>query len=174
MQKIKNNLSKLGFGKNIKTAFLVLALITIPLVVGFLAQEQNKRNSGEPEVLSANDVDSLVDRVGKLTYVPLDEEPEIATISDPTKFTQEFFRFAQVGDRLLIYRNARRVILYRPSTNQVIETGPLVDPTPTPAQVIEINPENETPQEPQIVITPTIAPAIEEEQELTPIPSVVE
>lgn len=68
----------------------------------------------------------LVDSVAKLLILPKDEEPTIATVKDLDKLKgQQFFTRAQLGDKVLIYSKAKKVILYRPSANQIIEVAPL-------------------------------------------------
>ncbi|PIR80160.1 MAG: hypothetical protein COU25_01495, partial [Candidatus Levybacteria bacterium CG10_big_fil_rev_8_21_14_0_10_35_13] len=72
--------------------------------------------------------------------------PTIATITDKSQLsTQPFFNNAVDGDKVLVYANAKKAILYRPSTDKIIEvapvniTSPSVSPTPTatPSAVIE-------------------------------------
>lgn len=67
---------------------------------------------------------SLVAEVGKLMTLPTDEEPTVATVTDPEKLADQFFfKDARKDDRLLVYQNSRKVILYRPSEHRVIEVG---------------------------------------------------
>jgi hypothetical protein len=50
----------------------------------------------------------------------------VATVSDASKLqSQQFFAKAQNGDKVLIFTNAKRAVLYRPSTNKVIEYAPV-------------------------------------------------
>ncbi|HSW89847.1 MAG TPA: LytR C-terminal domain-containing protein [Patescibacteria group bacterium] len=70
------------------------------------------------------EVDQLVSSVGKLMTLPSDEKPTIATVTDPSKLKEQaFFQNAKAGDRVLIYTNARKAILYRPTENKIIEVG---------------------------------------------------
>ncbi len=76
----------------------------------------------------------LIDQVGKLIILPTDEQPTIATVTDLNKLkSQPFFAKAEVRDKVLIYSKARKAILYRPRSNQIIELAPLIDGTDTPA-----------------------------------------
>ena len=73
----------------------------------------------------------LIEKIGKLIILPTDEEPTIATVTDLSKLQgQPFFAKAQLGDKVLIYAKAKKAILYRPETNQVIELAPLIDNAP--------------------------------------------
>jgi hypothetical protein len=70
------------------------------------------------------EVENLVKEVGKLIALPEDEDPTIATVTDvEAAKDQPFFAKAQNGDKVLIYTNARKAILYRPSENRIIEVG---------------------------------------------------
>lgn len=63
----------------------------------------------------------LTGEIGKYIQLP-DEVPTLATVNDAERLkTQEFFRNAQNGDRVLIFSGSGRALLYRPSTKRVIE-----------------------------------------------------
>lgn len=71
-------------------------------------------------------VSDLVERVGKLMELPAGETPTVAAVSDVSKLKgQAFFVNAQNGDQVLIYSKAKKAVLYRPSTNKIIEVGPV-------------------------------------------------
>lgn len=65
-----------------------------------------------------------VQAVGKHYLLP-NEEPAVATVEDKEKVQSEFFRAAENGDKLLIYKEAKKVILYRPSVDRIVEVGPV-------------------------------------------------
>lgn len=67
----------------------------------------------------------LVERVGRLMTLP-EEEPTIATVTDPTKLPSEpFFLRAKTGDKVLIYTAAQKAILYDPVADKILEVAPL-------------------------------------------------
>lgn len=71
----------------------------------------------------------LVEKVGAHVLVPTSESPTIATVSDPTPLQgQPFFDHAERGDKVLVYPNAKRAVLYRPSIDKVVEIMPFVPP----------------------------------------------
>lgn len=83
--------------------------------------------------MAKTETKSLVESVGKLMMLPKNEEPTVATVSDKTKLLdQPFFINAENGDKVLIYTNAKKAILYRPSINKIIEVGPINIAAPTP------------------------------------------
>lgn len=70
---------------------------------------------------------NLVTEVEKLIELPTDEAPTIATVLAEDKVSKElFFKNAKVGDKLLAYLKAKKAVLYRPSTNKIIEVAPIV------------------------------------------------
>lgn len=72
------------------------------------------------------EVKELVETVGKLVVLPENEQPTVATVTDPSKLEgQAFFTSAQTGDKVLIYATAKKAILYRPSQNKIIEVAPV-------------------------------------------------
>ena len=68
--------------------------------------------------------------------LPQDETPDLAKVSNKEKLAgQPFFQKSQNGDVVLIYLKAKKAILYRPSTNRVIDMVPLSEneiPAPAP------------------------------------------
>jgi|SRR3989344_6319278 len=76
---------------------------------------------------------NLVEKIGILIELPAGEEPTIATVTDKTKLSdQAFFAPAQNGDVVLIYTDAKKAYLYRPSTNKILDVAPVNFPTPAP------------------------------------------
>ena len=58
--------------------------------------------------------------------LPEGETPTVATISDKEKLTgQPFFKSPENGDILFAYTTAMKAILYRPSTNKIINVAPI-------------------------------------------------
>ena len=83
------------------------------------------------------EVDLLVNEVGKLITLPSDEKPTVATITDIEKLKdQPFFANAKNGDKVLIYTNAKKAILYRSEEKKIIEVGAVninqTSPSPAP------------------------------------------
>jgi hypothetical protein len=72
------------------------------------------------------ETDRLVSLLGKLMELPAGETPTIATISDKDKLKdQSFFAQAQNGDILFAYTTSMKAILYRPSSNKIINVAPI-------------------------------------------------
>ncbi len=74
------------------------------------------------EILKQEQED-FVAEVGKNISLP-EEEPIVAEVTDLESLTgQVFFEKAAEGDKVLIYVDAKKVILYRPAEKRVVEVG---------------------------------------------------
>ncbi len=79
-----------------------------------------------PQAGSTEEIQTIVKKLSAFMDLP-NETPSIVTVTDREKLqNQEFFKKAANGDKIIIYEASRRVILYRPSTNRVIDVAPLV------------------------------------------------
>lgn len=81
-------------------------------------------NDKSDEQKKANE--TLIAEVGTHILLPK-EEPEIATITDVDKLreTEVFFNLAQNDDKLLVFKKAKKLILYRPSEKKIVDLAPL-------------------------------------------------
>jgi len=108
----------------IKFACAVVAVGLIAfLAYGYITtKNQLTSQKNSPTNSSQTPTQELINRVGQLVYLPTGETPTIATVNDAAKLkTQEFFANAKDGDKVLIYSKANKAVLYRPSTNKVVE-----------------------------------------------------
>lgn len=97
--------------------------------------EQQAQQQGQGQATEA-EIKKLAEEVGRLIVLPEGENPTVATITDKEKLGEvPFFSKAENGDKVLIYVNARKAYLYRPSAAKVIEVAALnlsaTSPTPT-------------------------------------------
>jgi len=101
--------------------------------------QQIKKN---PQAATDMENQAILNKISTIMVLPT-EKPSIATILDKTKLQgQAFFQKAQNGDKVIIFEQARRVLLYRPDTGRVIDFAPLVldTPQPTPSETVIPNP----------------------------------
>lgn len=107
----------------INRVLLVVLLIAIALG-GYFYYKLHKL-----EIVSNNvnqESQDLLAKVAKLYLIPIGEEPVVATVSDPTKLKdQAFFSSSQKDDKVLIFKQAGKAVLYRPSINKIIEIAPI-------------------------------------------------
>ena len=83
---------------------------------------------------AASEIETLVEAVSKLIELPTGETPTLATVSDKTKLEgQSFFKRAENGDKVLIYTNAGKAILYRPTLGKVIDMAAINTANPEAA-----------------------------------------
>ena len=79
-----------------------------------------------PTKAAQDQTNAVIAAVGRLIELPTGEQPTLATVADPSKLKdQPFFANAKQGDRVLIYTNARKAILYNPTTNKIVEVAPV-------------------------------------------------
>lgn len=105
--------------------FIVLVLIVSPSYY-FYNQYQKNQLLQNPNETANIQAQNLVDKVRTLMELPANEQPQIATVSDKTKLSgQAFFARAENGDKVLIFSVSKKAILYRPSTNKIIEVSVL-------------------------------------------------
>ena len=110
---------------------IVIALAGISTAV-FLYME-NQRIKTDPSVLTEatkkaadEEARSLKAKVAKLMQLPSDEDPVVATVSDKEKLKdQPFFKEAENGDRILIFTEAKKAVIYREKDNRLINVGPI-------------------------------------------------
>ncbi|HMS25076.1 MAG TPA: hypothetical protein PKB15_05245 [Acidimicrobiia bacterium] len=105
----------------------VLAFIALGgAVFSFLQlQDAEKDAKKNPKVAEKQQVSSIVNKVKKLIDVPKNETPSIVNVEDATKLkSQSFFTNVKNGDTILLYTKAKKAIIYRESTNKIINVGP--------------------------------------------------
>ena len=130
-------ISKRGF----KRFFIFLVTVAIIGGVAVLAleyQEQRRENAraqadikrlSDPAEAAKDKENKLIEAVKKVAVVPNDERPTIARVDDPTKLNVPL---VEKDDIVFLYPEARRQIIYRPSTNLVIVAVNLPEETPIP------------------------------------------
>lgn len=91
-----------------------------------------------PTEAAKEETRTLVAKVGTIIDLPKGEEPTVATITDVNQLQDQlFFIKAKNGDKVILYTNSGKVILYRPSENKIIDVAPInigggnAGPTPT-------------------------------------------
>ncbi len=138
----------------------IIGIVGLILVVSigssvylFIQYRKAKSLLTNPQQSTKEQQKELVKQVAKLIELP-DEEPTIATVLDKDKLEdQPFFKKAQNGDKVLVFSQAKKALLYRPSQNKIIEFSPInlgetagtsiaspsakeTTPTPTPKEIL--------------------------------------
>lgn len=119
-------------GKVLAWAIAVVLILAAAGTAGYFynryqnSQKEVTKLKSNPTVVAQTEAQQLMDKVGKLTDLPKGETPTIATVTDITKLKgQVFFDKAKNGDKVLIYTQAKEAILYRPSTDKIINIAPV-------------------------------------------------
>jgi hypothetical protein len=101
----------------------LLIIAAAPSYYFYSKYQESQELLKNPTQAARTEVRALVERVSKLMELP-SEEPTIATVSDKEKLKdQPFFAKAENRDKVLIYTQAKKAILYRESTNKIIEVS---------------------------------------------------
>ncbi len=145
-----------------KKLILVLVILLVLAGIGgyyFLQYQKTQKLLQDPTKAAVLENQALMERIGKLIELP-SEEPRIATVSDKTKLIgQSFFAKAENGDKVLIYTLSKKAILYRPSTNKIIEVSSVNIQADTKPQISPAEDKISTPSvTPTIKLSPTISP----------------
>lgn len=124
MKNIKPALKKLLSLKLFFPIVAVIAIVAIIAGVYFFTQFQKaEKLLNSPQQLSVDEAGKIIEKVGKLIELPAGT-PTVATVSDIAKLKdQPFFAKAQNGDKVLIYSEAKKAIIYRTSTNKIVEVS---------------------------------------------------
>ncbi len=112
-----------------KIVLVVLGVLVLGLAgTSLMFYKKAKDLQVNPQKVTQEENQKIIDAVGKLVLLPEGETPTIATVTDAGKLKsqQAFFTRAATGDKVLIYTQALKAIMYRPSTNKIIEIAPLV------------------------------------------------
>lgn len=114
---------------------ILLAIVTLisasAAVYFYMQANTNKQDQ------AAVEVKQVVDRLAELMQVP-DETPTVAKVTDKEKLKdQPFFKDAETGDRLIIFPKAKKAVIYRESTNKIVNVGPIAITSQKANQVID-------------------------------------
>lgn len=102
--------------------FLVLLLVG---AIGTSYYFYNKLKSVEIKNPEA-ELQDIIKMVGKHMVLPNNENPTMATVSDPEKLKdQPFFKNAKKGDKVLIFSLSQKAILYDPVGDRIVEVAPI-------------------------------------------------
>ncbi|MEK7622053.1 MAG: hypothetical protein AAB415_02645 [Patescibacteria group bacterium] len=113
---------------------IILSTITITslVVTGYFYTELERLRTN-PQILANNELQDIVVKVGQLIVLPDNEQPTLMTIADPEQLRdQPFFARAKTGDKVLVYNQAAKAILYDPVGNKIVEVAPITN-SPSPA-----------------------------------------
>ncbi len=118
----KAKVVKKSYPEFLRKFFLGTAIVVLIAVVGLGGHAVFSNYGKQKSTTTAGTLEA----VGKLVPLPQDEMPTIATVTDLTPLKdQAFFKEAEIGDKVVIYDKSKKAILYRPSTNKIIQIASL-------------------------------------------------
>ncbi|KND49104.1 MAG: hypothetical protein AB200_01580 [Parcubacteria bacterium C7867-005] len=124
MKNIMDRFKQLPRKARILINVLLLTSIIFVSLSGYLYSRV--RYLANPAKATEIEIKKIVADVGKLVVLPKDEIPSLATVSEPEKLkNQAFFANSEIGDKVLIYENSKKAILWRPSIKKIIEISSL-------------------------------------------------
>jgi hypothetical protein len=107
--------------------FLVLALILVVAVYLYQLYDGTKTQVNKGDAGSSNllgDDEIVFNEVSKIIMLPPDETPVVRTVTNAKLLSsQSFFKDAQNGDKVLIYQESQKAILYRPSEGKLVNVA---------------------------------------------------
>jgi hypothetical protein len=118
-----------------RRAPIVLAFLIglLPSIYFYNQSKHASESTAPPSPSSLQSTTNVVNAVARHIVLPSGEQPTVATVSDASKVhNQAFFAHAATGDKVLVYSQAKKAYLYRPSIDRIIEVAPLA-PSSTPS-----------------------------------------
>jgi hypothetical protein len=129
----KRKLAQTHRSKSPKKAWVTVLIVAVVVVIAGLTTltvwqykqaEYLKTPEGVAEAAKLES-ESLVSKVSLLIKLP-DEEAVVATVDDKDKLREQpFFADVENGDKVLIFSAASKAVVYRPSENRIINSGPI-------------------------------------------------
>lgn len=101
------------------SVFLIIVTILSLAASGYFFMQTKKAQSKNDEAAD------LKNKISKIINLP-DETPVVGTVNDKEKFKdQPFFSGVENGDKLLIFPEAKKAVVYREKDNKLINVGPI-------------------------------------------------
>jgi hypothetical protein len=120
LKKIKN--------KNYKKKILIITIGLIIVVLGIFAYYKLYYNTEAAKQRRADaKVAALVKKISKIILLPEGQKPAVFDIEDPKLLIgkQAFFAGSEKGDKLLIYAESSKAIIYSPKKDIIVNVGPV-------------------------------------------------
>lgn len=119
--KIEEIEESMSTSKRFGVVVFVLSLL-LCLFAGAAGYFYYQYKKATPSADTKEEISRLVGKIGTVMELPEGETPTLATVTDKDKLTnQPFFRKSENGDKVLIYTDAGRAILYRPSIGKIVD-----------------------------------------------------
>lgn len=119
--------------KKTRTFIFALLLVIAIVAIGFAVYYYQQYQAASLTQSADAEVTMYVNKVGALMKLP-NEKPSVSKITDKTQLTdQEFLKQAENGDVVLVFMDAKKAVMYRPSENKIVDVAPVyIQASPTP------------------------------------------
>lgn len=109
---------------------LIVGCLAGLLLAGYLFYQFSRpylfNSAATKTVLNKEEMKNLVEEIGKIAKLPQREDPSVATVTDINKLKdQPVFADSKNGDRVLLYTNAQKVVIYDPISRKIVNIAPL-------------------------------------------------
>lgn len=147
---VKDVAKKSKIIKNLLIAAVAVTMVALGGSTYYFYHQYKKTTAVEAE--------DIAGKIGKFMELP-SEPATLATVTDKDKVREQaFFAHSENGDKVLIYTQTKKAILYRPSTNKIIEVMYLSAGNQPPANTLGQNNSAQGTEQPAQT-TPVNAPA---------------
>jgi hypothetical protein len=104
---------------------VVVAVVIAISVIYFINNGSSNDNSNNNSGSGAD----ILTRLGAVMILPEGETPSISTVTDAEglKNGATFYRDAENGDKILVYAQSGKIIIYREADNLIVNVGPIID-----------------------------------------------
>jgi len=110
------------FSKPVLVSALLLTVLGLAGAAGFFYFQSRSLEAQK----NKTELEIYLEKIGAVVVLPEGEEPTLATVSDKEKLKeQSFFASAENGDKVLIFSQAQKIILFRPSIDKIVEVASL-------------------------------------------------
>lgn len=116
---------------NLKKKHIILGILVFFVLCAFGAATyyyvQYKELKNNPNKVAQDEAKAIVAKISKLMTLPTDEQPTLATVLDKEKLKdQPFFKDSQNDDKIVIYTQAKKAIIFRENEGKIINVGPIL------------------------------------------------
>jgi hypothetical protein len=131
---------------NKKKAIIAIVVVIVLAIAGYFGYTQYAKSPAAQQAKAQKEIADTVSAVGRLITLPEGDTPQVAVVTDLAPLSgQPFFRNAAVGDRVVIYPNIGRAILYNPKLDKIIEIATL-QYTPQTGGTTDLTPATTAPK----------------------------
>lgn len=118
--------------------FVLTMLLLVALSVAGYFYYQYRHSAQKAD---AKEIEDLTKEIGSMMLLPDGETPTLATVTDKDKLSEQpFFQKSENGDKVLIYSNSGRAILYRPSLKKIVDVTTVNINTPAASTPVQETP----------------------------------